>query len=308
MEEPVRESIKQVNANTWLIGPLQLHRLKGYYPTSTWYDEGDDLSYTVTNAPVPPPPAIPLSANDPKIKLVYDVGNSSAVWSIGNSAFCKAKVRVLGTTQEAATLAFVHRQRPEFDIPKVFHHTEHNGRSYLFLSRVQGRTLSVAWPTLDEKWRYHYMDAIVSICKFLETQESDILSGVDGENVLEPFLVKYEAETDYSQADYSPRNLQRACDSMGMDCSKFVFYHADLGPGNIIVEESPETGRVGIIDWEVAGFFPRGWIRTKFRLSSGLDLPESATDIPVEWRSGVQKLLGTHGFEDYVSQYTSWSH
>jgi hypothetical protein len=87
--------------------------------------------------------------------------------------------------------------------------------------------------------------------------------------------------------------------------SKFVFYHADLAPGNILVEEIPETGDVGIIDWEVAGFFPRGWIRTKFRISSGLDLPDSATDTPWEWRSGVQKLLGAHGFVDHALQFDS---
>ncbi|MBI0320629.1 phosphotransferase, partial [Streptomyces javensis] len=96
---------------------------------------------------------------------------------------------------------------------------------------------------------------------------------MDGENVFEPYLIRYGAE-----ADYTPQNLQRECALMGMDCFKFVFYHADLAPGNILVEEIPETGDVGIIDWEVAGFFPRGWIRTKFRISSGLDLPDSATD------------------------------
>lgn len=301
MDEPVRESIKQVDANTWLIGPLKLHRSKGYSDTSTWYDQDDDYNYTVTCAPVPPPPALSLSSDDPKIRLVHDCGDSSAVWSIGNNAFCKVKIRVVGTTPEAATLAFVHRQRPGFEIPKVLHQAEHNGRSYLFLSRVRGRNLADAWFTLNEKWRYHYMNAIVSACKFLERREGNMLCGVDGRNVLEPFLVKYGAKD-----DFSPQNLQKGCNLMGMDCSKFVFYHADLAPGNIMVEDIPETGTVGIIDWEVAGFFPRGWIRTKFRINSGLDLPDSATDTPVEWRSGVQKMLETHGFEDYSSQFVSW--
>ncbi len=33
-----------------------------------------------------------------------------------------------------------------------------------------------------------------------------------------------------------------------MDCSSFGFYHCDLGPGNIIVND-----RIGILDWETAG-------------------------------------------------------
>jgi hypothetical protein len=299
MKDPLRESIKQVDANTWLIGPLQVRRSKGYSDTCTWYDEGDDASYTLTNASAPLPPTVQLSENDP-FQLVYDVGDSSAVWSVGNSAFCKVKLRVLGTTPEAATLSFVHKLRPDFEIPQVLHHTELGGRSYLFLSRVRGRTLANAWSTLDEKWRNHYMNAIVNICKFLESREGDMLSGVDGKNVFEPYLIRYGAE-----ADYTPQNLQRECALMGMDCSKFVFCHADLAPGNILVEEIPETGDVGIIDWEVAGFFPRGWIRTKFRISSGLDLPDSATDTPWEWRSGVQKLLGAQGFVDHALQFDS---
>jgi hypothetical protein len=299
MEEPVKGSIKQVDANTWLVGPLKLHRSKGYSGTSTWYDQVDDLSYTVTSAPVPPPRTVPLS--DPKIRLVYEVGDSSAVWSIGNCAFFKAKVRVLSTTAEAATLEFVHGLRPGFEIPKILHQAETNGRSYLFLSRVRGRTLADAWSTLNEGWKQHYMNAVVSICKFLESQKSNTLCGVDGENVFEPFLIKYGGKE-----NYSPKNLQEGCEIMGMDCSKFVFYHADLAPGNIMVEDIPETGTVGIIDWEVAGFFPRGWIRTKFRINSGLDLPDSATDTPTEWRSGVQKMLEMHGYEDYSSQYVPW--
>ncbi|KAJ5319017.1 uncharacterized protein N7506_011721 [Penicillium brevicompactum] len=292
MVEPVRESIKQVDASTLLVGPLQLRRSKGYSDTSTWYDQDDDMSYTLTKAPQP----------NESVKLVYDVGDSSAVWSIGNSAFCKVKLCEPGITPEAATLAFVHSQRPHFDIPKVLYETEHNDRSYLFLSRVQGRTLGDAWPNLDQKWRRHYMSAIVDVCKFLEKGECDVLRGVDGKNALEPYLIKYGAED-----DYSPGNLQQACESMGMDCSTFVFYHADLGPGNIIVEDIPKTGSVGIIDWELAGYFPRGWIRTKFRISRGLILEDSATDNPTEWRAGVDKLLEDHGFEHYASQWASWS-
>lgn len=298
MDEPVNESIKYVDANTLLVGPLQLHRSKGYSDTSTWYDQDDDMSYTVTKAPVPPPPTSSPPANGPKIELVYDVGRATAVWSIGNSAFCKVKIRTPGTTPEVATLAFVHTLKPGFEIPKVFHETEHNNRSYMFMSRVPGRTLGVAWPTLDKEWRHHYAKAIVDVCKFLERQECDTFCGADGKNVLQPYLIKTGAEH-----DYSPGNLQQMCESMGMDCSKFVFYHSDLGPGNIIVEEIPKTGSVGIIDWESAGYFPRGWIRTKFLLSRGMNLEDAATDDPQEWRAEVEDLLGEHGFEEYTSQW-----
>jgi hypothetical protein len=91
-----------------------------------------------------------------------------------------------------------------------------------------------------------------------------------------------------------------------MDCSSFVFYHADLGPTNIIVENVPISGEIGIIDFEIAGFFPRSWIRTKFRLSSGMDLSPSASGDPYWWRREVQKALGASGFDDVRVAWEEW--
>ncbi|CAG8205625.1 unnamed protein product [Penicillium salamii] len=299
MEDPVRESIKQVDENTWLIGALILHRSSGYSDTATWYDRGDDLIYILTDAPDPAPPFVPLPPNHPNIVLVYDVGNRSAVWSLGNSTFCKVKVRVNDTTREATTLGFVQKQQPGFDTPNILHQAEHDGRSYLFLSRVPGRTLANAWPTLDEKWKHHYVNAVVKIC---ETRVLERRYDWGRGWKVRTRAVSHQVRADYN---YHAGNLRQACESMGMDCSEFVFYHADLGPGNIIVENIPDTGSVGIIDWETAGYFPRGWIRTKFRTSSGLDLPGSVEE-EHWWRGEVQESLGVRGFEDFSKEWERW--
>lgn len=144
MGEHVRESIKEVDENTWFIGDLILHRSKDISHTYAWYDRKNNLSYTVTSAPAPPPPAIFLTANNPTIKLVYEAGDSSAVWSLGDEAFCKVKLCVLGTTPEVMTLDFVHTQWPDLEVLNVLHHSEHDQWSYLFVSRVPGRTLADA--------------------------------------------------------------------------------------------------------------------------------------------------------------------
>ncbi|KAL3477307.1 hypothetical protein BJX99DRAFT_257561 [Aspergillus californicus] len=282
MEQPVRESIN------------------GHSEPSTWYDHDDNSSYTITKTPVPPS-AVPLPADDPLFKLVYDAGDSSAVWSLGTSAFCKVKVCVDGTTPEVATLAYIYERRLNFGPPKVLYQAEFNGRSYLFLSRVLGRTLAEVWPYVDEKWKHHYVSAVASICESLTAWKGDMLGGVDGKNMPEQYLIKNGAVK-----DYNPQTLLEACQLMGMDCSEFAFYHADLGPGNIIVEDIPKNGTIGIIDREVAGVFPKGWIRTKFRISSGLNLPDSVTDGRHWWRWEVQKSLGELGFQDYSSEWKSW--
>lgn len=298
---PIRDSIKKIDGDQWLIGGQILLRSRGFSLLSTWYDEAADFSYSLTEAPTPPPPSVPLSPHDSTIQLVYDVGNSSAVWSVGNDAFCKVKYRVANTTPEAATLAFIHAKELNFEIPKVLHQTENDDRTYLFLSRVRGRTLATAWPSLNESWRQRYVNTVVDICETLQLFESDKLSGVDGKNMPEKYLI-----ADGAKENFSSQNLQKGCEMMGMDCSKFFFYHADLGPGNIIVEEKPESGSIGIIDWETAGFFPKGWVRTKFRVSSGLNLPSLVTDTPRWWRSEMQKLLGKRGFGDYSDEWFSW--
>jgi hypothetical protein len=300
MEEPVRHSVRQVDADTWLIGSLIISRSSGYSDISTWFDECDEASFTITNAPTPPPPSVPIPTNDPTIRLVYDAGESSAVWSLGNCAFCKVKLCIENTTLESTTLAYVRKQQPKFKLPDTLYQAESNGRSYLFLSRVPGRTLAEAWPTLNEEWRYNYVNAVVDICKSLAACKGTMLGGVDGKHIPESYLIQNGTDE-----NFSPQHLLKGCQAMGMDCSEFVFYHADLGPGNIIVEDTPRTGTINIIDWELAGFFPQGWIRTKFRISRGLNLPDSVEN-QHWWRSETQKLLGKHGFEDFSLQWKSW--
>jgi len=91
-----------------------------------------------------------------------------------------------------------------------------------------------------------------------------------------------------------------------MDCSSFVFYHADLGPTNIIVEDELITGKIGIIDFEIADYFPRSWVRTKFRLCSEMDLSCFTPDEQGRWRTEVQKALGSNGFDDVVRAWMEW--
>ncbi|KAH7202538.1 hypothetical protein BKA60DRAFT_581489 [Fusarium oxysporum] len=70
-----------------------------------------------------------------------------------------------------------------------------------------------------------------------------------------------------------------------MNCSEFLFYHCGLCPENIIVNTT--DGSLGLIDWETASFVPREWIRTKFRVPGGSDLPSHDHDSRGTWRREV---------------------
>ncbi|KAF9733830.1 hypothetical protein PMIN06_010471 [Paraphaeosphaeria minitans] len=290
----INQSLKQIDSNSWLVGSFILRRSPYRSEHATWND--GDASYTLMRTTAL---WTTTELNNPYIKLVHEAGDASAVWSIGNTAFCKVKYIERNVTPEAVTLDFVQKQIPSFKTPKVLHYVAEKDRSYLFLERLPGRTLADAWPSLTMEWRRFYVAAVVRICKEMAEWEGKLLSGVDGQDIPEYYLQPKGVDNFTS--------LQDICSIIGMDCSKFYFYHADLGPGNIIVEYEPESGTIGIIDLEIAGYFPRGWIRTKFRISSGMDLPASSKEEdPLWWRRHVQMALGADGFEDFTEEWQAW--
>lgn len=225
----------------------------------------------ISDAPLPLPDSRPLS-HTRDIKLVHHAGGVSAVFSIGD-ALCKIRILdVPHATREHVTLAWLHQRTWSFAIPDVFHHSEHDGRYYIILSRVSGETLDHLWNALDEPMRQHCADRIVDICNELAVPaDRSSICGVDGDSLSERYLCG-------RNLDCSPQILRKTYLGLGMDCSALVFYHCDLGLSNILVD--PVNGIIAIIDWEIAGFVPREWIRTKFRVSSGMNL---STGDELDW-------------------------
>ena len=297
INEPVRECIRQVDSSTWLIGTFILHRSSCPSKSATWNDDSDGSSYTLTAAPTPRPAATSLPDDHSLIKQVYKAGYGST-WSIRSNAFCKVHPITEGKTPEATTLEFVRRQKRNFRIPELLQHCEYNGRSYLFLGRVPGQTLMEAWPSLSLERQHYYADAIANICKDLADLKGDRIGGVDGKNMAEYYLIRRGAAEDFSSA-----NLQAECEAIGVDCSSFVFYHADLGPGNIIVNGT----NIGIIDWESAGYYPKGWVMTKFQVSGGMGFNEGVTEDPQIWQKEVLRRLMDIGFETYGEAWWMWA-
>ncbi|OAR02686.1 hypothetical protein LLEC1_00700 [Akanthomyces lecanii] len=252
---PVRESVREIDENSWLIGG-KLVLARAQPRESTW-------RYNITNAPATLPESRPLSGLG-DVKLIHDVGGVSAVFAIGDVAFCKVRsIDIPSATREHTTLAWLHERNWSFAIPNTLHHAEFDNRYYIVLDRVLGSTLDSIWATLEEAQRQRLVKRIVGICAELAVPapQSNI-SGVDGCWVPERYLCGRDM-------DCSPKNLKKSCSELGMDCSTLVFYHCDLGPSNILVDL--ENYSIGVIDWEIAGFVPIEWMRTKFRVSSGLE-------------------------------------
>ena len=294
-ENHITKSIKQIDSKTWLVGSRILRHLDGPSDSATWHDDHDSTSYELSDAD-PQHSYNTLPVDTPCIKLIHEAGTQSAVWSIGNNVICKVRKSFHGVTAESDTLEFVRAKHPTFETPKIILHVHDEDRNYLFVEKLPGRTLDAAWPTLDGHWRQHYVAKIADICVEMAQWKGAQFGGVDGKDLPEYYLTKGANPKIFDSA-----KLQAVCEQLGMNCNDLVFYHADLGPTNIIIEDQPVLGSVALIDFEVGGYFPREWVRTKFRLSRGHDL--SCEDDPRRWRMEVQKALGDRGFEDVLEAW-----
>jgi hypothetical protein len=76
---------------------------------------------------------------------------------------------------------------------------------------------------------------------------------------------------------------------------RFHFYHADLGPTNILLSDKG----VFILDWESAGYYPKFWIPLKPYRSGGFNL-DAPDDSRYDWVDLLELELSDLGFQlDY---------
>lgn len=295
----ISKSLQEIDSDRWVIAShLLLTRQPAPVHHQPSWNDGTGGFFVLSESTQLLPKSKPLS-EESVIRKVYEAGTVSTVWKIGE-AFLKVKKVRPSDTREHITLDYLHTQGSlGFNIPTVYYHTELGGRYIAILSSLPGKTLAEAWANLGEATRDGYVHRIATICCRMTAWTGDKISGVDGNHLSDLFLCK-----DTSGHDCEPQRLRKNCQELGMDCSSLVFYHCDLGPGNIII--NPTDGSIGIIDWETAGYVPIDWVRTKFCLSSGMDLPAESVDARQEWRKKVARCLGDMGFSEVADTWLTW--
>ncbi|CZS91143.1 uncharacterized protein RAG0_01900 [Rhynchosporium agropyri] len=195
--------------------------------------------------------------------LAHEAGTSAAVWSIGVDAFCKVKAWREGMELESKTIEFVRRRALEIPVPEVIHTwIDHSwNRTFLILRRVKGQTLDEEWPRLTSNQRLEIGNKIAAYCysKLLlgTLSLSPFLNSIADAShpswILRPIgSFSYESFASY---------LSTVAPGSRLDVGDlFHFYHADIGPTNVMIFESTVTG---ILDWESAAYYPRFWLATK---------------------------------------------
>ena len=246
-----------------------------------------------------------LTENSLQTGKVHEGGTSAAVWTIGTTTFCKVKAWCEGLEPEIDTIRFVARNAPCIPLPEVIYSwIDHDwNRSFLILRRVGGQTLQDAWPRLSQPQKSQIASQVAKYCSELAGITSLRFESATHRGVVEPFLT-VDAEPShpswkpipvgpFSLEGFNSYLLRQSihCPDIG---HSFHFYHADLGPSNIMVSE--EGNVEGILDWESAGFYPRCWIASKPMLSAGFYLSPKETN-RVAWRDLLVTMLKGEGFE-----------
>ena len=220
---------------------------------------------------------------------------------------------------EAEKIRFVAEKAPEVPVPEVVYTwIDHDlDRSFLITKRVEGEILDKAWPKLSPPQRTQIADDVARFCVALAANTSTRYETVTGLPVSnERWLMD---DTPESHLTWQPRFLgpfsQGAMLAYLTKIStepppeidaEFHFYHADLGPTNIMVSND---GRLsGIIDWESAAYYPRFWLATKPLITWAFSLDCEKGEDRKSWRTLlVQGLEAKGGFKPLDEAYRRWN-
>lgn len=123
-----------------------------------------------------------------------------------------------------------------------------NGHQTLVQERLPGVTLNVAWPYLSQGQKEDFKEQARTILRQLHKIEppETLVAGKRRSHVVQDPNIVARLGDDEVEIMFS--------DVEGNDDQAMNFVHNDLSESNIIVDDDRI---VGVIDWEMAGFF--GW-------------------------------------------------
>jgi len=320
MSPLVGVSVARINPSRWILGSLMVcEKVDG--PESKppadsiadWKD-GDSVFYLRKRSADDPE----FSAGDSEANRIHAAGTSAASWCLGQDTFVKVHSWIEGVEMEAEKIRFVAEKAPEVPVPEVIYTWIDHAldRSFLIMKRVQGQILNKAWPKLSTLQRIQIANDVARFCVILAANISTRLETVTGLPVSnERWLMD---DTPESHLTWHPRFLgplsQEALRAYLTNIStvrppdidpEFYFYHADLGPTNIMVLDD---GRLsGIIDWESAAYYPRFWLATKPLITWAFSLDCEKGEDSRLWAKLLSQGLETHGgLQPQEEAYDRW--
>lgn len=189
--------------------------------------------------------------------------------------------------REVEAIQFV-RQHTSIPTPSVFevhvneNDTSLNRTSWFSMSVVPGSSLTDAWPNMNEIARrttqaelYNYLHELRTVPSPTPAYIGSCSGGLAYDHRLNDGHAcgPFASVSDFHDFIVVPvarcprQELVKHYRDQLADNHEVVFTHADLCGDHILVE--PTTGKItGIIDWEMAGWWPAYWEYTKSRFGS----------------------------------------
>lgn len=206
---------------------------------------------------------------------------------------------------EAATMRSI-AERTNIPVPKVLSAFVRKGAVYIVMERIQGQELAKVWRHMSEQTRASVLDQLRLLLDALRALQPPVEFAVgscnggqlqDFRQSQAPPPVRFgpfktiqdfhlwlrnglkQGEADIpDQADLHAVNEMMAKQDGPWPAS--VFTHGDLNPWNILVRDDKI---VGIIDWEMSGWYPHYWEYTSLKVASYLVNPV--------WDDNIDKFL-----------------
>ena len=343
MDPQIENSITRTGEKSWSLGSLYACELVvSHVPddaVASWKVNGE--TFCIRNARTEEKErstgsieSIEGQVRDSESDRIHHAGTSAAVWKIGGT-YIKVKAWRDGMQLESDTIRFVNNDiatiaassvpTPEIVFSWI---DERWNRTFLVLKAVTGgQTLDQAWPSLSAGQRVQVADAIAQYCKNLALSTSEVMMTANQNVIVEQFLTvkRPDSEPSWRPQFLGPHSasqlrsyLLSAAKAEEIPSStfdgqfeRFYFYHADLGPTNIIVafdENGSPSGRVlNVIDWESAAFYPRFWLGSKPLLSAGFLLStKSEGNDRAAWARLLTSALERQGFPANFELYDTW--
>lgn len=189
---------------------------------------------------------------------------------------------------EAAMMSLV-RERTSIPVPRVLKSfvQPKDDFAIIFMERVNGQPLDQAWAECTQPERENIISQLQNYFQELRRVEGTFIGSVDGsvcnDQIFGNRQSKYGPYADERAFRDGIASSLRACDAgptftevvIGFleaipQHKRIVLTHGDLVPRNILVRGG---NVVGIVDWEMSGYFPEYWEYAKAHFFAGYEHP-----------------------------------
>ncbi|KAJ5800561.1 uncharacterized protein N7518_002629 [Penicillium psychrosexuale] len=174
---------------------------------------------------------------------------------------------------EAEAMRFI-RSKTSIPVPEVYNAyvDETIGRGVIVMEYIEGEVLRDVIEDMDDTRRQKIISELQKFMSELRSIEGDFIGSIDGSACEDPVFCAeqggfgpYKTENEFNEGLVRAMTINQTTNSWIKHVAKLirampshttVLTHADFSPRNIIISGERV---VGILDWEMAGFYPEYW-------------------------------------------------